>query len=341
MKEITVEDALESHHIYVDLRSPSEYAEDHLPGAVNLPLFNDEERAKVGTVYKQEGSLQAKRLGLEFVSLKLPRLIKEISDQTKGGPVVIYCWRGGLRSKSVSNVLEIMGVPTRRLQGGYKAFRRHVNNYFQETIPYKMVVIHGFTGTGKTDIIKILQSMDYPAIDLEGLANNRGSVFGEVGLGEQPAQKHFETRIFSQLTEIPVGSTIVVEGESKRIGKNFIPESFFNAMKKGKKIMVQDDINNRVKRIISEYSKDTQENRDALIHSLSFLTKRIGKSKVEQLTEMVIAGNYAPVVEYLLNNYYDPLYAHPFNKSDEFDIIINGANPVFAANDVLRYLNYQ
>ncbi len=339
MKEVTVEEALQLNPVYIDLRSPEEYREDHLPGAVSLPLFTDEERALVGTVYRQEGSDRAKEIGLEFVSPKLPGLVKKVRDAGKGRPVVIYCWRGGLRSKALAQVLDLMNVPVYRLQGGYKAFRRYVHHYFSQKLPYKMVVMHGFTGTGKTEIIHQLQLLGAPAVDLEGLANNRGSVFGKVGLGEQPTQKRFETLLFSEIRRIPPGSFIIVEGESKRIGRNYIPDTFFQAMNEGVKVLVHDDFNHRVSRIIDEYCDDTKENQQALIKSIAFLEKRLGKARIKQLTGLVIAGNYREVVEYLLDSYYDPLYTYPEHRSDAFRFSVSGENPGKAARELQQFLS--
>lgn len=338
MKDLTVAEVLKLNPVFVDLRSPKEYQEDHLPGAVNLPLLDDKERHVVGTAYAQDGSDKAKELGLEFVAPKLPGLVGQIRQLGQNKPVVIYCWRGGLRSLAMGRVLELMNVPNYRLQGGYKAFRRYVYEYFQQDLPYKMVVLHGLTGTGKTEIIRELIKMGEPAIDLEGLANNRGSVFGNVGLGEQPTQKRFETCLFSQFQQYAPGSFVVVEGESKRIGRNYVPDNVFRAMQNGIKVLVYDDFSHRVERIIKEYRDGTEDNTQELIKSLSFLTKRLGKKRVDELKELLNAGNILAVVEYLLVNYYDPLYnLEEIEKECQFTV--SGHNPEQAAQVLKQYLS--
>ena len=327
------------HAVFVDLRSPKEFNEDHLPNAVNIPLLNDEERHLVGTVYKKDGSTVAKEIGLELVAPKLPLIVKKIKQLDNQNPVVIYCWRGGLRSRSLTQVLNLMGVSTYRLTGGYKAFRKHVYDFFQKKLPYKLVVLHGLTGTGKTDIILELQKLGKPAIDLEGLANNRGSVFGSVGLGPQYSQKKFETRLFQVCKSIQKGSFVVVEGESKRLGRNFIPDSFFEAMNNGINVLVHDNLERRITRIVDEYKEDSQENTDAILHSISCLKKRLGKKVISNLSEMLLAGNVHSVVEYLLINYYDPLYNYPKQFEDECSISLSGTDPQASARTLVKYLN--
>ncbi len=327
------------HTVFVDLRSPKEFDEDHVPNAVNIPLLNDEERHLVGTAYKQDGSTIAKEIGLEFVAPKLPLIVKEIKELYNHNPVVIYCWRGGLRSRSLTQVLNLMGISAYRLTGGYKAFRKHVYDFFQEEMPYKFVVLHGLTGTGKTDIILELQKLGKPAIDLEGLANNRGSVFGSVGLGAQYSQKKFETKLCQACKSIQPGSFVVVEGESKRLGRNFIPDSFFEAMNNGINVLVYDELERRITRIVDEYKEDTQENTDAILHAISCLKKRLGKKAISTLSEMLLAGNVHSVVEYLLVNYYDPLYNYPKKFENECSISLSGTDPQTSARTLVSYLN--
>ncbi|MDD2497667.1 MAG: tRNA 2-selenouridine(34) synthase MnmH, partial [Desulfitobacteriaceae bacterium] len=167
-----------SYPLFVDVRSEREFKVDHIPGAINVPLFNDEERALVGTVYKTQSPEQARYLGLKIVSPKLPDLVQLIQSQGEGREIVLYCWRGGMRSLSLATVLDLMNIHVYRLSGGYKSFRRWICSYFsQDSLPFQVVVVHGLTGTGKTNVLKKLAERGVPVLDLEGLAGHRGSVF--------------------------------------------------------------------------------------------------------------------------------------------------------------------
>lgn len=321
----------------VDVRSESEYQEDHIPGAVNIPLFNDEERKNVGTVYKNNGPEEAKRLGLKIVSPKLPHLVNLIEKAGIGKELVLYCWRGGMRSKSLATILDLMNINVFRLNGGYKRYRQWINKFFhQDSFPFEVIVLHGLTGTGKTNVIQKLANWGASAVDLEGLANNRGSVFGNVGLSPQPSQKLFESLLWYQLHKYRHQKYIIVECESKRIGKVTIPQSLFLGMKDGKHILLFDSLNHRIERILNEYKVDLYANE--LIDALNKLKNRLGNEKVLSLHQMIESGKFHPVVETLLVSYYDPLYNYPDHPSVEFDFNVNSFDENQGAKEIVKYL---
>ncbi len=339
-KDITVEDAM---HIpdacYIDVRSPQEYQEAHIPGALNIPLFTDDERAVVGTIYKQQSPDLAKAEALKIVSPKLSSLVEQCQSLSLQRPLMLYCWRGGMRSKSVATILDLMSVPAMRLLGGFKAYRKYVNNYFAEPLTHKFVVIHGLTGVGKTEVIQRLPQIGVAAIDLEGLANNRGSVFGNVGMTGQPSQKMFEGVLAGQLMELKDQGYVVVEGESKRIGRLFLPDSVFDAMNKGRTILLYSPIEKRIERINRIYTEGPDQNIEELIKAVQALSKRLGHAKVNELVEMIYRKQFDEAVKILLIDYYDPLYKYPDHPSEKYDISIDGADPIQAADAIKEFIN--
>lgn len=327
MKCINIQDALRKNYTLIDVRAPYEYQADTIPGAVNVPLLDNTEREKVGTIYKEKGSKEARNLGLELIADKLPDKVKTISQLENENKLVVFCWRGGLRSKSVVCLLDLMGIEAFQLKGGYKAFRRLVNSFFEteDPLPIDFFVLCGLTGVGKTEVLKHLDYIGENVIDLEGLANNRGSVFGDIGLGMQPSQKAFETALFNKISR-GNRKPFYVECESKRIGKLQIPSSMFNAMKKGKRILLFDSLENRTKRIVAEYVSEDNNRKDDLSEAVFQLKKRLGKKRVVELTELINKGKFEEVVRFLLVNYYDPEYAYPDKEDDRFLLSLKNTN---------------
>ncbi|ATW24223.1 tRNA 2-selenouridine(34) synthase MnmH [Candidatus Formimonas warabiya] len=324
--------------LYIDVRSEREYQEDHIPHSLNIPVFNDEERIQVGLIYKNEGPEKARKAGLNIVAPKLPQLVKTIEEAALGKQLILYCWRGGLRSYSLATILDLMNIRVFRLKGGYKRYRQWINNYFQqERFSFEVIVIHGLTGTGKTGVIQKLAHLGAGAVDLEALANNRGSVFGNVGLEEQPSQKLFESRLWDELHKNQEKKFIIVECESKRIGKITIPLSLFRGMREGRHILLFDTIDNRVKRIISEYHVDRYGKE--LIEALTRLKSRLGNETVASLSQMIEKENYASAVERLLIDYYDPLYQYPACPSREYDMSIPFSDISQTAAIIQKYLS--
>jgi tRNA 2-selenouridine synthase len=338
VKEISVDEAMNTGVFFVDVRSEGEFTEATIPGAVNIPRLRDEERARIGKVYKEEGARRARDLGLELVSPRLPALIREFNEISRQGPLVVFCWRGGLRSKSVASILETMGIQAARLIGGYKAYRRYVNGYLSRPLPQKIVVLHGLTGVGKTEVLEHLARIGVSAVDLEGLAHNRGSVFGNIGMPPQPSQKDFEGRLAAELRRVEKSGYAVVECESRRIGRIILPQSLVNGMREGLQILLYCSVDHRVKRLVDIYTAGSDRNRESLVEAISSLEKRLGKAKVTELKDMLKENRFAEVAEDLLREYYDPLYRYPDSPADSYDLSVDSGNPQQAAEKIKEFL---
>jgi tRNA 2-selenouridine synthase len=340
IREISVEELEKLENpVLIDVRSEGEYNEASIPGAKNLPIFNNEERAKIGTTYTQQSPVLARELGLEIVGPKLPDLVKKANEWGKNRSLVLFCWRGGMRSKSFATVLDLMGVSVYRLQGGYKAYRRVVNDFFEKDFPFQVVVLRGNTGIGKTDILKKLREDGYPAIDLENLANNRGSVFGALGLGPAPSQKTFEALLYEELRSLKDFPYIIVECESKRIGRITLPPKFFDAMQKGIQVLIFDSIENRVKRLVKEYTSFP----DSILEiktALSRLVKNLGNKKVEEYNALLDQGNLSEFTKQMLG-YYDALYAYPNEPSADYDYSISHVDPEKGVKELEDYIDHR
>ncbi|TGE32250.1 tRNA 2-selenouridine(34) synthase MnmH [Desulfosporosinus sp. Sb-LF] len=339
IKEIKVEDLKSLEHpILIDVRSEGEFAEATIPGSINLPLFDNKERAEIGTIYTQSSPILAREQGLRIVSPKLPDLVKTVEKLSREGPLVLFCWRGGMRSKSLATVVELMGIPIYRLQGGYKAYRNQIVDYFQNKLPFQVVVLRGNTGVGKTELLRQLRAEGYPAIDLEKLANNRGSVFGAMGLGDPPSQKKFEGLLYEELELLSDFPYIIVECESKRIGRVTLPTNFFTAMQDGIQILHYDSLENRVQRLLNEYTAVPNALQEIDI-ALERLIKTLGHVKVRELRDLLETNCLDVFTERLLVEYYDKLYAYPNEPSSEYTFYLNYEDPVKASRELKGYLD--
>ena len=338
---ISLEEALKlDNPIFIDMRSPVEFADGRIPGAVNIPLFEDEERSQVGLVYRVDGPDEAKQLGLSLVSTKLPDIVKQIRGHYKNKrTVIVYCWRGGMRSKAVVNVLDLMGIPARQLVGGYKNYRRHVLDALENfsSLP-PVVVLCGSTGVGKTMLLDLLACRGVPVIDLEKLANHRGSVFGQVGLGRPATAHNFDTALLGELERLRSQPYIVVECESKRIGNVYLPKVLHEAMDKGRKILAKASVETRVSRLIDEYLDIYRDNQEAIVASINMLKKRLGAAKTQKLLDAFAADQVREVVRSLLVDYYDPLYGYETADPAEFDYTVDAENLEEASSQIIDYL---
>jgi tRNA 2-selenouridine synthase len=338
---IQPEQALQQNNLlFVDTRSPSEYVKGHIPGAYNLPILEDDERCIVGTLYKKEGPEEARRAGLEIVSGKLPKIVNTIQSlQNTGTEIVIYCWRGGMRSRSIVTVLQLMGVNARQLLGGYKAYRKYIQDSLATMdIRPQIIVLCGSTGVGKTTILNSLEKRGYPVLDLEALANHRGSAFGQVGLGESATAQNFDSHLWTFLRQFNNSPFLIVECESKRIGNVYLPDILHDRIKNGTRILLKASLENRVTRLIIEYTTAMETVSDEIRHSIISLQRKLGKRKTSEMLTLFNDGQLPDLVRMLLIDYYDPLYGYEQGNDDKYAAVIDANDINDAINQIEIYL---
>lgn len=295
-------------HLVVDVRTPLEYGEDHIPGAISVPLLSNEERVEIGTLYKQDGPHPARLRGLEITAPRLPVIVAEIAAAAAGRPVLVYCWRGGLRSRTVTAVLELTGYRATQLPGGYKTYRNHVAAYFERFVsPGPLVVLHGLTGIGKTTFLdRLAERGPWAVVDLEGLACHRGSAFGMIGLEQNLTQKRFESLLWDAFRRIPPGTPVVLEGESRRIGRVALPGELYEKMRDGVKIWCEASLETRVSRLLEDYGRE--EYRAEMVAALERIRKKLGGEKYVELSGYLERWELEPFVRELCVSYYDRNY---------------------------------
>ncbi|MEA3445065.1 MAG: tRNA 2-selenouridine(34) synthase MnmH, partial [Bacteroidota bacterium] len=251
----------------IDVRTPSEFANGHIPGAFNIPLFSDEERAIVGIKYKQENKEAAVLQGLEFVGPKLSAYVKLLHRITQKKEVLLYCWRGGQRSRSMAWLFELAGYKIKLLEGGYKAYRNLLLQSFSR--PASLIILGGMTGSGKSEILTSIKNLGYQVIDLEKLANHKGSAFGAIGQQEQPPPQQFENDLFKVWSSLDLSKPIWLEDESVSIGRVSIPRPLFIQMRNSKVIKIEVDKKVRVVRLVKEYVGIDSEELKVSVHKIA------------------------------------------------------------------------
>ena len=296
------------NHCLVDARTPLEFSEDHIPGAINVPLLTNEERVEIGTLYKQQGAHIARIRGLELTAARFPAIVAEIAAAAAGRPILVYCWRGGLRSKTIATILELTGYPVQQLTGGYKAFRNHVSAQFEAfRPPGPLVVLHGMTGIGKTTLLNLLTNRGESVVDLEGLAEHRGSAFGSLGLSQENlTQKRFETLVWDAFRKLPANRPVFIEGESRRIGRMTLPGNLYDVMQESFKVWCSASLETRVSRLTEEYGLKVYE--DGLKTALEKIKKKLGGVKYAEIAGYLERWEMEPFMTELIVSYYDQLY---------------------------------
>ncbi|WP_424767576.1 tRNA 2-selenouridine(34) synthase MnmH [Paenibacillus sp. sgz302251] len=338
-QDITVEELLELHRQgktqLIDVRSQSEFAESTIPGSVNIPIFDDTERAEIGTLYKQESVEAAKDRGLEIVSGKLPGFIRAIGES---GPPhkIVFCWRGGMRSRTSATLASLMGLKMFRLNGGFRAYRKWVVETlegFTELPP--CYVINGNTGTGKTELLSRLQEMGYPVINLELMAQHRGSIFGHIG--KMPSnQKSFDSQLVHELIRLRNAPYLIIEAESKRVGKVVLPEFLIKAKEKGTTLHIEIPLEERVANILNDYKPE--ENKEDFIRSFEKIEKRIHTPIAAAIRQSLKDDQFNEAAKLLLLHYYDPRYQYAAEQYEQQKIDIGASNLDQALEEIVLTL---
>ena len=293
----------------LDVRSPAEYADDHLPGAISVPVLNDEERARIGTIYTQVSPFEAKKLGAALIARNIAHHLEEkFSDRPKSWRPLVYCWRGGMRSGAMAHILAQVGWNTSQLQGGYKTYRRHVITAL-ETLPAKLDfrVISGGTGSGKSHLLHALAEQGGQVLDLEKLAQHRGSLLGKLPDQPQPSQKTFETRLWDALRIFTPDRPVYIEAESRKVGILSLPNTLVERMRVSPCVRIEVPQEARVKFLMDDYAHFLH-NPALLTERLSLLVEMHGREIINRWCEMARQGEWEPLVEELLTQHYDPAY---------------------------------
>ncbi|HBC77395.1 MAG TPA: tRNA 2-selenouridine(34) synthase MnmH [Bacteroidales bacterium] len=286
----------------IDVRSPSEYNSGHIPGAINIPLFDDREREAVGIKYKKRGREKAIIEGLKLSGPSMHVKLEKALKISKGDALLIHCWRGGMRSEAMAWLFSLAGIETKVLEGGYKAYRHFILCYL--SVKRNMIILGGLTGSGKTQILDYLKREGHQVIDLEKLARHKGSAFGSLGQLPQPTTEHFANLLFEELKQNSPDQPLWLEDESRNIGNVFMPEEFYLNMQQNPVVVLLMDIKTRLPRLIGEYSCYSS---DVLLSTIMKISRRLGGDRTKEATEAVRSGDYAKAIEITLQ-YYDKTY---------------------------------
>ena len=293
----------------IDVRSPSEFAEDHVPGAVNCPVLDDAERARIGTLYKQVSPFEAKKAGAALVARNIARHLEErFRDRPRSWRPLVYCWRGGKRSGAMVHILAQVGWDAQALEGGYRAYRRAViADLEQLPARFRWRVVCGLTGTGKSRLLAALAGRGAQVLDLEELAQHRGSVLGNLPDRPQPAQKMLESLIWSRLRGFDPAAPVYAEAESRKIGLLRLPESLLTAMWAGDVVRLEMDVPGRVALLMEEYGHFLASPQ-LLADKLDLLRRLYGEAVIARWKDLAARGEWRALVAELLQAHYDPAY---------------------------------
>jgi tRNA 2-selenouridine synthase len=300
----------------IDVRSPAEFAEDHLPGAVSMPVLSDAERAHVGTIYVQDSPFTARKIGAALVARNAAQHIEQhLMGHDGGWQPLVYCWRGGQRSGSFASILQQIGWRAQVLEGGYRTWRRHVvGQLYDAVLPYRLVRLDGLTGTAKTEILARVRALGGQVVDLEGLAHHRGSILGDV-MGAQPAQKGFESALVTAFSGLDPARPVLIEAESARIGTLRLPPALWGAMRAAPKIMLEAPIAARARYLAGVYA-DLMADPSGLARRLNGLRGLAGTATVDRWLDMLGSGAAEALAHDLITVHYDPAYARIRGSED-------------------------
>lgn len=310
-KQIEVQDLLlHQEYCLIDVRTPTEYAQGSIPGSINIPLFDEREQERIGRVYVKNHKA-AFFLAMDIASPKINKFLRRINRRRQGKPLLVYCWRGGMRSRASVTLLGMVGIEAAQLRGGYHQYRKYVYQALRDyTLEPQIILLKGKSGTGKTEILRLLERRGAPVLDLEGLACHRGSSFGSVP-GENPrCQKDFDALLLGKLQVLEHSPYILLEGESKRIGNICLPDFLFAAMKQAPVIEVTGSLAARRDRILAEYTPTSHRGRVEAYYSLYRLQGVLSRKRLAELRQHLDQEDYPAFVELILQHHYDRLYEH-------------------------------
>lgn len=300
----------------IDVRSESEFAEDHVPGAINAPVLDDAQRAEIGTLHKQVSAFDARRRGAALVARNIAAHLETLfADRPRSWRPLVYCWRGGQRSSAMATIMSRVGWPVRQLDGGYRAYRRAVIDALA-TLPaqFEFRVICGTTGSGKSRLLQQLDGAGAQVLDLEELACHRGSVLGGLPAQPQPSQKMFETRLWQRLRGFSPQRPVFVESESRKVGDLRVPDALIERMRASRCIVVDLPLAQRVRLLREEYLH-FEDDAQGLYHQLDCLTALHGADRIAQWKSLAAAGDWELLVERLLVEHYDPAYLRSIDRN--------------------------
>lgn len=335
--QVSIDNFLLAAGPILDVRSPGEFEQGHIPGAISFPLFGNEERAKVGTCYKQQSREQAIELGLDFVGPKLGEFVRQAKRLAPDGTVRLHCWRGGMRSGAISWLLNLAGFDTITLAGGYRSFRQWVRSTL--AMPKKIVLLGGMTGTAKTDILHALAAQGEQVLDLEGYANHRGSSFGALCLPPQPSTEQFENLLATKWQQFADGRPIWIEAESRRVGACRIPAELFEQMEAAFALEITRPVSERVALLVDIYGQAAPEE---LIAATERIRKRLGGERTQAAIAAIQLGDLATAVSITLD-YYDRTYRYGLEQRDRLvpTVDVTGLSPRQTAQKLRKALTSQ
>lgn len=313
----------------LDVRSPSEFSRGQIPEAINLPVFDDQERARIGTLYRQQGRSAAMQLGFELAGPKLAELVSRASDVSREDKILLHCWRGGMRSQSVAQILSLSGLEPILLDGGYKSFRRLVHTTFDR--PWNFRVVSGLTGVGKTQLLHWLAESGRQVVDLEQLAHHRGSAFGGIGQPAQPTTEQFENNLFALLNRIDSDRSVWIEDEGSRLGAVVVPHAIHQRIRRSPAICLHCSQSQRIETLLHDYGNMPPED---LIAAIEKISKRLHGADAKKAIEEVQKGNLEYAIQVALT-YYDRAYRKgqqevPRKQTVELDISNLGKQQMIA-----------
>lgn len=335
---INLDDFLKLRHQLpaVDVRSQGEYAEGHIRGVANIPILNDEERKAVGTDYKQKGQKEAIKTGFRLVGPRIESIVNEAEQLANSKELLVHCWRGGMRSNNFCQFIGMAGVKSHQLIGGYKTYRQRAVESFE--LPFQLMVIGGKTGSGKSEVLRQLRKEGEQIIDLETLANHKGSVFGGLMMGAQPTTEQFQNELFEEILTLDYSKRIWVEDESIAIGKIFLPNSFWRTLRSAPVFRIDVSKEVRTERLVKEYGPaDKQE----FLTAMEKITRKLGGQHFNAAKEKWLAGDAASSIDILLN-YYDRAYANGLENREHTvspPIDWDGVDASTCARDLIQLAN--